>query len=399
MTKNKEIYSSNRSLRNQRYRKVKQHEFLERQTLKNHNNETFSLADCAAKNVSNPAIRRAELMTRIRGFEQVAEVCGHSALFFTITTPSRMHRSLSKNSRLNPKFDGTTPNDAQQYLCRLWERARAELHRLNVAPYGFRVAEPHHDGTPHWHLLLFVRPEQEEQLKSVLYRYSLQDSPNERGAKQRRMTVEHIDPSKGGATAYIAKYISKNVDGEHLDEDLYGIDAKSSAQRITTWASDHRIRQFQQIGGPSVTVWRELRKLKNTLNDSKAEEARLAADSSNWAAYTFAMGGPNMKASDRPIKPYYTHVEAVDLDTGEYVSLDTNKYGETCQKAIRGLSTNNMIIPTRTFVWSPGRRLKPLTSEALDSALGSLILSPKNDSEASVTWTCVNNCTETQTAH
>ena len=399
VSKNKEPYSSDRSLRNQLYRKAQQHEFLERHTLQNHKNETFSLADCAATTVSNPAIRRAELMTRISGFEMVANVCSHSALFITITTPSRMHRSLSKNDTLNPKFDGTTPNDANQYLCRLWERARAELHRRNITPYGFRVAEPHHDGTPHWHLLLFVQPEHEEQLISILYHYSLQDSPNEKGAKERRMTVKKIDPEKGSAAGYIAKYISKNIDGEHIDKDLYGHDAKNSAQRIITWASDHRIRQFQQIGGPSVTVWRELRKLKDPLTESKAEEARVAADSGNWAAYVFAMGGANMKASDRPIKPFYTYIEALDLDTGEVLTLDKNKYGETSKQVIRGISANCSVIPTRFFVWSPGKRLKPLAFKGHEKVFDPFVLGSESASAASATWTCVNNCTEVQPTH
>ena len=399
VTKSLEPYSSDRALRNQRYRKAEQTKFLERQTLQNHKSETFTLGECAATTVSNPAIRRAELMVRIRGFDQVANICNHSGLFFTITTPSRMHRSLSKSGKLNPKFDGTTPKQANQYLCRLWERARAELHRLNITPYGFRVAEPHHDATPHWHLLLFVRPEHEQQLKSVLYRYALQDSPEERGAKQRRITVEKMDPEKGGAAAYIAKYISKNIDGEHLDQDLFGNDAKTTAQRITTWASDHNIRQFQQIGGPSVTVWRELRKLKDITLDGLMEEARSAADSSNWAAYVFAMGGPNMKASERPIKPFYIHVEALDLDTGEIIKLDTNKYGEACQEVVRGVSMNGSVIPTRFFVWSPGKRLKPLALQNQDQSFNPFVLSSESDCAASASWTCVNNCTEAMTTH
>lgn len=46
-----------------------------------------------------------------------------------------------------------------------------------------------------------------------------------------------------------------------MDADLYGQEAASSAARITAWASLSDIRKFQQIGGPSVTVWRELRRL------------------------------------------------------------------------------------------------------------------------------------------
>jgi hypothetical protein len=388
----KSPYASKRSINSRKRRLSLQREFMKEQFLTNHLGEKFSLAEVADKNVSNPAIRRAELMTRIHGFEIVAQLLGHSCVFLTLTTPSRMHKSLKKG-RHNKKFDGTTPSEAQQYLNQAWACMRAEFSREGLQPYGFRIAEPHHDGTPHWHFLLFSPQKDLEKINKSMRKHGLKVDGSERGAAAHRFKVIDIDLENGSAAGYVAKYISKNIDGEFLDEDLLGNPAKQAAEAIETWARNHNIRQFQQIGGPSVTVWRELRKLKEPLDNKDAEKARFAADSGDWAAYVLAMGGIHKKASERPIKPLYEHVKATDIETGEVLDFSLSSYGDVRQKPIRGLRIEGNVIYTRQFVWHENRLLEPLRAEKLrtDWAPAQPVL---NFSEMSGTWTCVNNCTD-----
>ena len=90
-------------------------------------------------------------------------------LFITVTCPSRMHPWLLRSCKRNSKFDGTLPSQAQQHFCKTWSRICAQLKRDGINIYGFRVAEPHHDGTPHWHLLVFLPPHQLASLQKGRY--------------------------------------------------------------------------------------------------------------------------------------------------------------------------------------------------------------------------------------
>lgn len=352
--KGREAYASNAAVQYRAAQKRKARAFLESHQLVNELGEQLDLLQIAEHSRANPAIRRGELMCRVRGFEETAAAHGHVAEFVTLTTPSRFHAYLAEAGR-NPAYARAAVRDAQQWLCRMWARARAKLKRLSILYYGLRVAEPHHDGTPHWHLLLFAPEHQAETLRTVLRGIWLSDAGTERGAAEHRAKFERIDRSKGSAVGYVAKYVAKSVDGAGTvaaqPDDETGAPVVESVARIDAWASIHGIRQFQQLGGPPVGLWREARRLRDAVEDADIERARLAADRGDWAAFIQRVGGI--------VAGRHTNIRLEKAETGE-----RNEYGECRPARVIGLRCASAVVFTRPHDWRIERKRPDASSSA-----------------------------------
>jgi len=329
----------------------------------------LNLFDVRQKSQANPALRRAELMVRLRGFEEIAKEMGHVADFVTLTCPSEYHATEADSGKANPRYAGHSVRDAQAWLQKMWARSRAKFKRKSILVYGFRIAEPHHDGTPHWHMVLFVRASDREALRFVLTSHWLSESGSEPGATNHRIKFKSIDADKGTAAGYLAKYVAKNIDGHEVGEDYEAgtdrtdgvmqagrepngqsesaphadqtrarTDATSTVKRVTAWATLHGIRQFQQIGGPQVTIYRECRRLRNACDVRSIERARVCADAGDWRGFTQSIGG--IEAGRKGTLALWCE------ETGE-----CNQYGECRSPQIVGIRGVLAGIKTRSRIW------------------------------------------------
>ena len=316
--KRKSSYCSENTLRRRLSQKKQNRQLLESMFAENDLGQVYTLAELSDLGVSNPVNRRHDMMNRISGFEKLAEQdqdIEWQPVFCTLTCPSRFH-SHGRNGFQNKKWSGETPKDAQAHLCKVWSLTRSMWDRLDINTFGFRVAEPHHDGCPHWHLLLWVPAGQVKQAMDVFHSYALQMDGNEAGAIERRFTWEEIDEEKGSPTGYVAKYVSKNIDGLDANGDAWDKKSVVNAAKTEAWASTWDIRQFQQIGGASVTVYRELRRLDVPEYNELVEQIRKAADEGDWAEYTRLMGGPTVQRDAQPLRALHVIKEKI------------NEYGE-----------------------------------------------------------------------
>lgn len=380
-------YASKQAIRDVRARRLAAMEYLKSCDLENvETGERIDLIDKVMGSISNPEIRRMELMSTIAGIEKYAASVGHIGMFTTITTPSKYHPTRQVGAKekrqvnFNHKWDDAafSPKDGQRYLVKIWSKMRTAFKDAGIRVYGMRVVEPHHDATPHWHMMLFCDRAQRQAAVDIMRHYALKEDGQERGAQKQRFQCKHMN--KGGAASYIAKYIAKNIDGYALDGELdhdTGRPLSETAAAVTAWASTWRIPQFKSIGVPTMGAYRELRRLPRGVSianefDELVEAARAAADTGDFAAYISAQGGANVPRDMQTVR------------TARHVVDELNEYDEEIQKVI-GIYAPHLgaghIHETRTTQWR-------IVSKAVDVAVHPLNLL----SASGAPWSPVNNC-------
>lgn len=350
--------------------------------------QSMSVWEAAQAGVANKAIRRGELMTRIKGAEAVADASGLVGLFVTATCPSRFHAQL-RHGGANPRYLGDTPAEAQLWLRGMWAKARASLGRQRIGIMGYRVAEPHHDGCPHWHMLMWCRPEHAETVEGVMRAYWLSDDGDEPGADKHRLTVKRM--LSGGAAGYVAKYVAKNIDDTgidaHTDGDAGRVQATliegvevTPARRVEAWAATWGIRQFQAFGQPPVSVWRELRRVTQQQAAGGSDALALVWSACHRRGDRLADWGEYMRRQGGCMLPRWAYRFAVERVEREV----EGRYGRVVERWACGVRDRApgrhrervAVTPTRRERWGGegfGRREPP-------------------------PWTRLNNCTSPRAA-
>lgn len=384
---NRHPYASKQAIRAVQAQRLSNMQYLQGMDIQDvETGERFDLFEKVMASVSNPEIRRMELMAQMAGIERVAKERGDIGMFITLTCPSKYHPTKQRKGKnkgdlhavLNHKWkdEAYTPKDGQRYLVKVWSRIRTAFNDNNINIYGVRVVEPHHDGTPHWHMLLFVDKASRAKAIDIMRKRALKEDGNEAGAQKYRFECKHMN--RGGAVGYIAKYIAKNIDGYALDGEIdheTGKDLKSMAAAVTAWASTWRIPQFQFYKLPSKGAYRECRRLPRGISIADklgdvAERVRAAADQGKFDEYIMSQGGPCIRRREETIR------------VAREVS-DVNVYGEEVQKVVgvyHQLKADAPVLKTRE------RKYQIVKKSAVDVNFNLL----KSDSGA--TRSPVNNC-------
>lgn len=294
----------------------------------------------------------AELMARSAGIAELAERRGMKPQLITITVPGCMQPITSAGGyrRENQRYAETSPREAQNWLQDRWKRVKRAMARVGFDYEYVLGVQPHVDGSPHWHVVFWTKPQYQSQVQALLRRYF--EATEAEGVARYSYGLQFDDVQGGtaGAVAYVSRvvaYISRAVATE-------GDEEADEAQKASAWAKRHGIRRFR-TSHDRVTLYRRLRKSDLSLEGTGLERAAEAAKNGDYASFLIAL-------EEFDVKPAYEGV--------------VGRYGDDYQRVI-GVAINGLTV-RHTREWkivphvqsddldSPGRAITEKNQEGVE---------------------------------
>ncbi|MDY0015100.1 MAG: replication endonuclease [Bacteroidales bacterium] len=214
--------------------------------LKNFNldlgDKTINMLDNTYSANLNPKKYFAEINNRVNSMFDYARDHGLKPVFITLTVPSKYHRSNASH------------NETAKILTKVWNKFtnlqifQKMKKELNHGLVYFRVYEPHKSGVPHMHAMLFLPSSYILPVKKKFKEYF---SSDRLGTNRKAMDFKYTwYKEKGGAVAYIMKYITKTFKDEQSQQ----------IEHAVYWYIKHKIRRFlsSRTLAP-LTVYRKVR--------------------------------------------------------------------------------------------------------------------------------------------
>ncbi|AQR67294.1 hypothetical protein BZG29_02170 [Janthinobacterium sp. LM6] len=331
-----------------------------------------------------PKERFAKLYTFVKAVDVLGQEASLASAMVTVTLEPEWHPNPSHGQA---SWNGASPREAHRSLCHRWQAILRDLHRVAIRLSGLRVAEPHKDACPHWHIWLLYRPEHENRILAAIMKYFpnklkirapfRKGMPNTSadvmfdnrelllGGASRALThpkegaqveVSRINRDISSGASYAMKYLLKTVDaGDALNQQagLFPADNddatrekkrrhEDNAKRVDAYRSVWGLNQGQLFGiAKCLTSWDELRRLTVApkhrllkklwaLARGGGEEGRIEASASqrgDAVGFIKALGGldacRNAKAKT-----------GRRFSIGRLVEDSLNAYGETITRTI-----------------------------------------------------------------
>lgn len=326
-------------------------------------------------------IKLAERLAITKAMELDARHKEMDCLFFTVTCPPEMHPNPKYGKQ---SYDGTHIQEATRFLNQKMSASFKELSKKHISRekgdiFGFRVIEPHDDGCPHIHCLLFVRRKHlqtilEEIIKAfdyinlftfkrrlrsdfhnkigLLLKSLLNSSKNECKTPSTHFKLikkDRFRHDKASPSSYLFKYMFEDYDAA-----IKG-DIDSVAFGTATWRKFVGARSYSIIGWKGfVSAWRNFRKVpEESLLSASAAISGPVLRSKGLEIINIKQCGKLIKRLKKDVRPAHQRMlefkRMLDENSFRWVNEEyLNKFGEkTTKKA--GISLYNEKLSFRKY--------------------------------------------------
>lgn len=230
----------------------KQDSFLNKNGVKDlSNGNVIPLKKIVFSAYHNPERYYSEIQNRVNTLVEYAKEKNLKPLFMTLTLPSKYHKLKMIKSGMfidNPKYEGYLESESKQELTRMFARLRQDRSLKELGKderVFFRITEPHEDGTPHSHILLFVPNNRVDRVIEAFNRLFCKDT--------KANDIQNITSNINNAVAYIMKYINKTLPLAKKET----LTAKE--EYLHYWYSAHRITRFNSSNSLApISIYRKM---------------------------------------------------------------------------------------------------------------------------------------------
>ena len=289
--------------------------------------------------------RISALYSKMKGVDSLATKRGLMPTFITMTLPPKFHPNPGHGLPYGGAgmMDAPTPQETDAALASLWRRLRARASKSKINLIGPRVTEPHKDGCPHLHALLYPRSKEEAAaLDKHMRALCPEPVPGRRIASQ----MVEIDREKSAPATYIMKYVLKALPAWEAEDN----GSSPNIRRIAAWASERRLRRFAWVGIHGLGMpWQRILNIdpeSHEIGDAPKPifDAWMAMQAKDWGAALEHLGAVRGDGRERP-RIIYADAE--------------NKYGETIKKPVSIAYGEDWTIPIKKTATTIGQRTTP----------------------------------------